>query len=90
MHPLTSIVGRNKYYILSYLFIIVISGVRWQKTTYRSAKRLGIYFRYNEGSLYQTYPYHKFLEKLPKCPLYRGIVNVGLQTQAFPAPKKFL
>ncbi len=33
------------------------------------------FVRYIEGSLYRKPQYNEFVEKQPKCSLYRGVVN---------------
>ena len=44
-------------------------------STERSAKGLGKCVRYIEDLLYRTPPFNEFSGKLPKCSLYRDIVN---------------
>ena len=43
---------------------------------FNSVKGLGKFVRYIEGLLYRKPRYNEFVEKPPKCLLYRGIVTV--------------
>ena len=60
------------FFLLLLLNLQAIWDILQDPTTVEPAKAQG---KYIEGSLYRTPPFNEFSRKLPKCSLYRGIVN---------------